>query len=547
MMHSAIAVYAAEREAGLEQQIKEKSSIAIACPVALDSRLLSAVAKTDYKTNAKQLVEQALATNANQFDLHYLHTILTTTGWNRNDDVFDRYETWAARHTPEDKPFNFQHNPRKIIGHITGSCVVNDEYDLVDDNCVVDELPEKFHILTSAVLYKHLSSKDETLEEETKELLQEIASGKWMVSMEVLFAGFDYAVVTPDGMGHVVARNNESAFLTKHLRAYGGNGQYEGYRVGRMMRSLAFSGKGLVDDPGNPESYIFNDVTMFEGLVAAFNKRDGLVTASRPIVISTNQSDKKEETTMADTISTPTPVAQVSEVQWAEAQREIAALRDRLTKMDEEKVEAEFASLRGQIEKLEKTVADKDTELDNARKSKAEAEKSLTDAQAEHDKTKTELTEAQSKLDEISSAAKVTERVSQLVDKGVEKADAEKIVAKFDGVNDDLFEEVVATQAELVQTRAEMDDKAKKKKEDEKKKKGKPFGKSDASADDDEGAAAADAAAEEALNGAEGEEGAALAANEDGEDEDAELTSALAGFFGEALGNDGGPEQEGGK
>src|SRR5690606_32975140 len=41
-----------------------------------------------------------------------------------------------------------------------------------------------------------------------------------------------------------------------HLRAYGGNGVYEGYRLGRLLRNITFSGKGLVDVPANKRSHI---------------------------------------------------------------------------------------------------------------------------------------------------------------------------------------------------------------------------------------------------------------------------------------------------
>lgn len=74
--------------------------------------------------------------------------------------------------------------------------------------------------------------------------------------MECLFSDFDYSVVSPDGEMKVVARNDESAFLTKHLRVYGGKGVYEGYKVGRLLRNIAFSGKGLVNKPANPRSII---------------------------------------------------------------------------------------------------------------------------------------------------------------------------------------------------------------------------------------------------------------------------------------------------
>ena len=52
--------------------------------------------------------------------------------------------------------------------------------------------------------------------------------------------------ITQAALTRIVARNDESAFLTKHLRAYGGTGEYEGYKIGRSLRDISFSGKGLV-------------------------------------------------------------------------------------------------------------------------------------------------------------------------------------------------------------------------------------------------------------------------------------------------------------
>jgi|15BtaG_2_1085339.scaffolds.fasta_scaffold02761_3 hypothetical protein len=532
-MHRAIATYAAERDAGLTNIIQEKSSIAIACPVTVDERILSAVASTSHEESAKKWAKVAHATNKGQYDLHYLHTILTTTGWNKNDDVFDREETWAARLTPEDKPFNFQHNPRHILGHITGCCGVDDNYSLIPNNTVIDDLPDKFHLLTSAVLYKHLSCRDETLEDETAEMLQEIAAGKWMVSMEVLFSNFDYAVTAPDGLSHVVARSNDSAFLTKHLRAYGGNGEYEGHRVGRMMRNLAFSGKGLVDDPGNPESHILNDVSRFEGIVASFNEKDGLIVPQSKIIINSNT---KKETSMADTITSV-----VTDAQWQDAQRAIAELRDRLDKAGEEKIQAEYATLRSEIEALTSTIAEKDTEISNLRSAKAEAEKATESATADHDKTKSELSTASEKLEEIAATSAKTERVSQLVDKGVDKADAEQMAEKFSGVDDEIFAEFVSTQADLVEARGKFDkDKFKKKgkgKDEDKKDE-----KADASSEEEEGD---EASAASALENGEEEDGIDLsAASSEQDDEDAELMASMASTFGSMLSPSDGPEED---
>ncbi|MFX9552086.1 hypothetical protein ABTO49_21095, partial [Acinetobacter baumannii] len=87
-------------------------------------------------------------------------------------------------------------------------------------------------------------------------LLAEIAEGKWFVSMECLFKGFDYALEAADGTTRVVARNETTAFLSKYLRCYGGSGTHGDSRIGRLMRNIVFSGKGLVRTPANPESVI---------------------------------------------------------------------------------------------------------------------------------------------------------------------------------------------------------------------------------------------------------------------------------------------------
>jgi hypothetical protein len=54
----------------------------------------------------------------------------------------------------------------------------------------------------------------------------------------------------------IIERNEKTAFLTKHLRAYGGKGEFEGSKLGRVLRRIVFSGKGLVSKPANPESVI---------------------------------------------------------------------------------------------------------------------------------------------------------------------------------------------------------------------------------------------------------------------------------------------------
>ena len=299
-MSDKIPVYKAEAQAGLDGVINSPESRAVVayCPLLCNDKICDSI-KPSVIDESKI---SAIAQNSDQFDLHYMYTILATTGWNRNDDVFDRLEMWNARDTAEDKPFNLGHDPKAIIGHITGNSVVDENYELVNHDSEFDSLPNKFHILTSAVIYRHVSSRDAELTEKTEGLLEEIASGKkWFVSMEALFSDFDYALVDAQGKHKTVSRNEETAFLTKHLRSYGGVGEYEGYRVGRLMKGLTFSGKGLVENPGNPESIIFKneDSVIFEGVAMASSDINLLVTSNFKGESSMSENNEQVQTLKA--------------------------------------------------------------------------------------------------------------------------------------------------------------------------------------------------------------------------------------------------------
>lgn len=516
-MRRKIPIYRAEVDAGLSQamQAQDSSAVFAYCPILLNQDVAKAV-REETKVKSTKSFEQATALNEGQFDLHYIYTILSTTGWNRNDDVFDRQEMWAARNTAEDKPFNKSHDPNNIIGHITGNAVVNENYELVNDNSDIDSLPDKFHILTSAVVYKHVSSRDEKLTIATEQLLQEIADGKWFVSMEALFSNFDYALTDADGTQTTILRNEETAFLSKHLRSYGGDGEYNGTRVGRLMRNLTFSGKGLVENPGNPESIIFKkeDNEIFKGVARSNQNINLLVTSS-----SKGESSMSEHNEQVRTLE-----AQVSKLE--------ARLRD----MDEEKVQA-------QISTFEKACADKDAEIaelklrvetanELAESSKKDVD-AISEAKAESDKSIAELTE---KLDAIVADSIKTNRISTLVDKGVDKAEAESLVETFVGITDEQFAALVS---KLSEAPFHYKDE-KKKDEDEEESKS---DEASASAEAEEAVEATEEAEDAAvLQNAEAEEVPALAVQS--EDSSDSVIANLNEYFGNVLGGNNNKDKD---
>ena len=239
-----VKIFQKEIDDGIGELVKSTASVAY-CSEAI---------KADAFKVPVSISDRAFAENKDQIDLYYLESVLVSCGWNKNDDVFQPEATWAARNTPEDKQFNFMHNENDIIGHITGSYVLTKDGKAVADDA---PMPEDFDIITQGVLYNSWTGEENR--DRMGKIIAEIEEGKWYVSMECLFSGFDYALIDEKGIAKVLSRDESSSFLTKHLRAYGGSGEYEGYKLGRALSNISFSGKGLVSKPANPRSVILRD------------------------------------------------------------------------------------------------------------------------------------------------------------------------------------------------------------------------------------------------------------------------------------------------
>lgn len=243
-----ITVYEKEIQDGLAEQICKAHVVACFG----EARL------TDVIPSPAQL-QFCQATNLNQIDLFYLETLLVSTGSNLNDDFFSVKDTWLARATPEDKPFNYEHNSEDIIGHITDCYAVDNNLKPIPNDTDIASLPAKLHLLTKAVLYKMPTIEDKKIRME--KIIAEIGEKKWFVSMEALFKGFDYFVVAKNqelSTGSIKERTEDTAWMTKHLRAFGGTGEFENYKIYRVLKNITFAGKGLVRKPANPESVIFS-------------------------------------------------------------------------------------------------------------------------------------------------------------------------------------------------------------------------------------------------------------------------------------------------
>lgn len=373
-------VYEAEQLDGLANALTSVS-IAMVCPIT-NTQVVSS------DSDIAGITLASISDRPVQADLYYLNSILVSAGWNKNDDVFDVADLWAARETPVDKPFNYMHDETDIIGHMISSVAMAEDGAMINDL----PLPEKMDLVTSAVIYKTWG--DPAQSDRVNDLISKIDEGQLAVSMECVFRGFDYAVIEPDGSQKVIARDENSAFLTKHLRAYGGTGSYEGYKVGRLLRDLYFSGKGLVDKPANPRSII-------------------LPKESNPFKPENTFSTLAMEVVMPEDTSVQAAEAEVSALKEA-LSTEKATASTLATEVSGHK--ATISSLETKVNELEATIA-------------TISQEKLTLSQ-----------EIQRMVSEVKAAA----RKNALVTAGATEDRATELLSKFADATDEMFEVVVA-------------------------------------------------------------------------------------------------------
>lgn len=426
-----IKIYQTEINDGIAEQIKAQASVAYCSPASIHRGLWTTPSEF-LVTNNQNTIERVIAENKNQVDLYYIESVLVSTGWNKNDDVFLAQETWAARNTPEDKQFNFMHDENDIIGHITGSYVLTKDGKSVADDAT---MPDEFDIITQAVLYNSWSAEDNR--ERMQQIIAEIEQGKWFVSMECLFAGFDYALIDDRGAAKVLARNDESAFLTKHLRSYGGTGEYEGYKVGRALKNIAFSGKGLVSKPANPRSIILTSN-------ASANVKFNLEECNSRLSIG--------DINMSDTTLLEKQLADVQS-QLAEARAENQAIKAKIEEAKDKEFASKVEAYKSAAEESKATI----DELNELIKSTQARVAELQDALAQSNE---QLAQAKMSMDEMKKKEKMQKRMAALVEAGLDEEEVNQTLASLDSLDDAAFEAI----AVMMKKKAGkyMDDKKKK-------------------------------------------------------------------------------------
>lgn len=391
-------VYSAE--AGIADKIRSENKIAYHMQLSFakeqpqDKESIRAFAKSQFGND-----------NLNDEDLCYLESILASVGYNLNDDLFTKEDMWMVKNSPIHKQFNYGHNQRDIIGHIYASEVVDVNGKVIADETPFDDVPDFFDIRVKSVLYKVWQQPED--EERITKVIAEMAEGKWFVSMEAFFKSFDYALVHANNEVEIIKREKATAHMSQYLRFYGGQGEYKGKPIKRVLRRFSFNGKGLVEQPANPRSVIFNDINRH-----SFYSSANIIEQKEKImeIQAKDFEEVKAKLTVAES------ALSVAQTALAKAQEDNKKLSDELSLAAKSNVDLKSDLAKAQEE------------------AKAEKLKNLT-----------------------------TERVSVLVQAGVKIDEAKTIADKWKNVDATLFADIVT-----LHTKAAMSDESA---EEEKKKK----------------------------------------------------------------------------
>lgn len=386
-------------------------------------------------------------------DMYYVQSILVSSNWNKNDDIFEPEEIWKAKNTPEHKPTNLNHDEKLIVGHIISNYPITEDGILIDTNTPAENLPKNFHILTGSVIYKAYTDPD--LKERTKELIGAIENGTKYVSMECYFDNFDYGISDlATGSYKVVARDNNSAYLSKYLRAYGGSGEKDNYKIGRVLRNITFSGKGYVDKPANVNSVIlqnkienFDDVKKQQEKNNVFENKgvslDYIETHTVEACIMSKQEDLEPKT---QTTTQEQAVACDSET--VETVQSPVETTEVVEAPSLEQVQAELNEKANVIAELQNKLG----EAEAVMKKKMEDETNM--------KKKLEETEAAMKKmeEEVKSMKKkelMAKRTASLLECGFSTSDVEESISAYTTLDDDAFQSVVAVMKKKMMAKPE--------------------------------------------------------------------------------------------
>lgn len=377
------------------------------------------------------------ASLVNEVGLFTYDSILVTAGEpNGNDIFFAPEDVFAAKDTPVNKQINLNHTD-DIIGHMVASYIVDDDYKTIDVD--PDNLPEYFHILVESVLYTEWKGEDK--EKQINQLIAEINEGDWSVSMECLSPRFDYLFVDSDNSKSIIARTEETSYLTKHLKRFNGSGEFNGRRIYCVPRELWFSGKGITSNPANKKSVI-----LAQKNEDVYLEVDENINSFENNLGENNMTEDQIKQAIKDALTAHFASATVGTTEL-KAGFDFASAFEALSKSFQsvsEKVDTFIANYNEKVGKLEADVTAKDEQISTLTAS-------LETVSKEKEATVTDLKAAK---DENASIV----RLAKLIQAGLDETAAKSVVDSTLALSDEQFEIVASKVSPVTASKTETDD-----------------------------------------------------------------------------------------
>jgi hypothetical protein len=374
-----------------------------------------------------------------QEDLQYFKAVYATCGFNLNDDVFVKDEFWEARKSPVLKPTNWQHKDSDIIG-----CIYAVDAQYLDGTPIdieSEKIPtEDFELVVYGVIYKY------TFAERAAEIENRSEAGELFVSMETWFNDFAYALLDEENSEiKVVDRNSATAGLDAYLRCAGGSGEYDGKRIGRVLKGMTFGGMGIVDQPANPRS---------GGVVHA--SEDGIDNNQVNLEIENMSEDIKDVVKAELDARAQAEANEAIKAEVAELKQLNATAAENLERAaeqaqrDEEAKATTDAILKALSDKINSAVAGEEASADEkldelialaAPKEDSEEIVALKAEVEELRSYKAEIEEAKAAAEKAERTEARTAEVKELLGEDVEAETLESVVAKVIDLDDEAYAE----------------------------------------------------------------------------------------------------------
>jgi len=257
--------------------------------------------------------------------------------------------------------------------------------------------------------------------------------------MEAWFGNFAYALLDENTDSiQIVERTQSNTELDKYLRCFGGDGKYDGKRIGRVLMDMTFGGMGIVDHPANPRS---------GGIVHASEDNNDLEINLMPEEI--RDAVKAELDALNHKKEFEKALAQVDELtqQNAIAAENLERMAEKINRAEEAKNAAD-AILAALGKKLDSVIGDDadaesvEAKLDIVLAKSSEAKATDEEILKELEELRAFKDEAEAAKAEAEKAALIETRkaeVKELLGEDIEEEILESVIAKIADLDDEAY------------------------------------------------------------------------------------------------------------